>query len=143
MTVEKSEPAPQGSAAVLLPPAADAPESEPNDRVSQANQLQLGHGVSGTLAGSREDYDDWYVIDLHDSDASDLTAKIRSMTGGCRMILFDAREEEIDDTYCNQDGGARNIDFFAADNDTVFIRAMFNGGSASSRASYELFISER
>lgn len=130
----------QGSA-ILLPQAANAPEVEPNSKITEANQFFLGSGAAGNIDRSRDDFEDWYVVDIGESGSSDYVAQIRS-AGGCRLAVFDAREQRIDDVYCSR-GGSALIEFFAPDQDRVYMRVFFNGGSSEAKSSYEVFLRQQ
>lgn len=128
--------------AILLPPEADTPEAGPNNKITNANQFALGFGAVGNIDKDRNDFEDWYVVDISGSEAADFSAQIRS-PGGCRLTVYDAQEEQIGHTYCNNGGGSRSVDVFAPNNDRLYLRVSFNGGSGMSKADYEIFMREK
>ena len=140
--VETPVASPQGGTALVLPPSANTPEQEPNNLVTQANQFSLGHGAGGTLDRERDDMEDWYVVDLGDSEATDYEVQVRNLGGGCRVVVFDQNEEKLDSQYCDNDGGSRIMSVFAPDNDRLYLRVTFNTGSGSRKARYEVFARE-
>jgi hypothetical protein len=84
-----------GQEALLLPPAPEVAESEPNDRVQSANQIGLGQTVSGKV---REGNDDWFVVAVPAGPAF-VDLRVRKTGGGdFRARLLNAREESIDYT---------------------------------------------
>lgn len=133
---------PGAGRALVLPQTAEAEEVEPNDTIDLANQFALGFGAKGNIDRDRDDFSDWYLIDTRTMHQKDLRVQIRSVWGGCRVIAFDANEEEIDDAYCDQSGGSRNFTFFNKENDRVYLRILFNNGSGAKRAEYEVFLRE-
>lgn len=128
--------------AILLPQEADTPEAEPNNKITDANQFALGFGAVGSIDKKRNDFEDWYVIDISGSEAVDFSTQIRS-PGGCLLTVYDAQEEQIGYTYCNNGGGSQAVDVFAPNNDRLYLRVSFNGGSGRSKADYEVFMREK
>jgi len=133
---------PVSAQAVLLPPKASAEEVEPNNHVSESNQFQLGNGVNGRLDKKRDDFADWYVVNTT-GEGTDYVARIRSDHNGCRLIVYDHLEQEIGDVYCNGDGGQRLIPIFVKNSDKLFLKVIFNSGSAARSSGYEVFLDKK
>jgi len=128
-----------GQRAVLLPASADTAESEPNDQLVQSNQIGLGFGVKGTLDRARDDYDDWYVVDVSESGNVDFTIQIRTLSGRCNVRAYDQNEEQLAWVTCSNSGSV-NFDIFSQDNDVLFFKVAVSG---SPPASYELFVRKK
>jgi len=135
-----SSPPTGGGTAIQLPQVADAPEVEPNNAITQANQFALGFGARGEIDKDRRDYEDWYVVDTSGTEQSELRAQIRSAWGGCKLIVFDATETELGYKHCDQSGGSGYVEFFNIESDRIFLRVVFNGGSGAKRSEYEVFL---
>lgn len=132
--------APEPGRALLLPRQADAPEVEPNNSITTANQFALDFGAKGRIDQDRNDYEDWYIVDVSGTQQTELRAQIRSAWGGCRLIVFDANEQEVGSKHCDQAGGSGYVTFFNLDSDRVYLRVLFSGGSSAKRAEYEVFL---
>ncbi|MDU9003473.1 hypothetical protein [Sedimentitalea todarodis] len=78
-------------AAVVLPDAPGIEEVEPNERVQQANQLNVGATVGGKV---RKGDFDWYVIPLQAHQGKRLVVTLRHVDGGpVYGEVFDADEQ--------------------------------------------------
>ncbi len=124
--------------AIILPNKAGAKEHEPNNFLTEANQIARKEVYAGRLDKSRKDYEDWYVIPTNDIKNQDMRIQIRSLSGGvCRIFIFNELEEEMKSNYCKDNGGSVNINFFHVAGDYIFIKVEhFTGASLS----YELIV---
>lgn len=129
--------------AVMLPATAGAEEQEPNDQLTQSNQFEQGFGVKGSVNSDRDDHNDWYVVDVSSSEATDFTIKIRNLSGGCIVYVYDQDEQEIGSSYCNNNGGSKSFDVFARASDLLFFRVTYSIPFGSRRGTYELFVQEK
>lgn len=89
---EASPSAPSDQTALILPPGPEVAETEPNDRLLIANQIQLGQTVSGEV---RKGNDDWFVVAVPEGPAF-VDLRVRNVGGGTVSArLLNAREHSI------------------------------------------------
>lgn len=128
-----------GRLAVVLPPAAGAAEKEPNDLLTDANQIARGKVYAGRIDSDRNDKVDWYVIPTDDIENQEMRVQIRSLEGDCLAYIYDAMEEQLTYGYCNKSGGSVNIKFFHKAGDYIFVKVGFSSNISGSTA-YEIMV---
>lgn len=105
--------------ALLLPSGPQANEIEPNDRVQQALQLDIGATVSGK---SRRGDNDWYVIPTAGLDNKKLIVGLRYVSGpDVYGEVFDSREKRTHQIgWVGSGAQTREADLFGQDR--IYVR---------------------
>jgi hypothetical protein len=93
-----AEPA-SGRPAVILPSAAGAEEVEPNNFLTEANQIERGIFYAGQTRPDRNDREDWYVLPTPGLVNADVRFQVRTrahgVPGTCSVTVLDDQEREI------------------------------------------------
>jgi hypothetical protein len=82
---------------IKLPARAQAEEIEPNNHISEANQIEVGNTYGGSVSDRDED---WYVFRTGATGEQQLRVILRPRANKCEMgcyyYLYDKAEEQLD-----------------------------------------------
>jgi len=129
-----------GKLAVVLPTGAGATENEPNNHLTESNQISRGRVYAGQLDKKQKDYEDWYVVPTKDIKNQDMRVQIRGGYGDCEAVVFNELEERLERGYCNNEGGSVNIKFFCNSGEYIFIKIGLRILPPNWPVSYELMV---
>jgi hypothetical protein len=123
----------QGDGDIPLPRRADTAEVEPNDTISDSNQIEVGQTIKGSLAPND---DDWLVFQP-EGDAEKFRLTFRNLADGCPQFqLFDMLENQIGGEQVCQSERSATKEFWA-ESEHYYLRVLANGY----RTTYEVVIS--
>jgi hypothetical protein len=124
--------APTGSGpqqAVILPAGAEAADLEPNEFLTEANQMTFDVFFGASLTPGRGDAEDWFVIPTQDRQQTDVTVQVRNraIRAGtvhfdCEVDILNPREERIGQFGFPTVGSSHNETIFVQDSDRLYIR---------------------
>ena len=119
------------TAAVILPPGADAAEKESNDFVTEANQIARGSFYAGATDPERRDVEDWFVVPTGGMTDLDFQLRNRAYEGQCYLTLLNASEERLHGYSFPKEGTSLNENVFVGGSDHAFLRVhSYNDGYA-------------
>jgi hypothetical protein len=128
----------EGRAAILLPAGPGAEEIEPNDRASEANQIEPGVYYAGRVNGQRGDPEDWFVVPVAEIPGEDMEVHIRTRSGvahPCRASVLDPREQAAAGWFLASPGEAKRQTVHVGGWDHAFVRIYHSTGLS---CAYEL-----
>ena len=102
-------------------------ESEPNDKLEQANALPLGRTVEGYMEGS---WYDWYRLDVPPSPKDLLRGDLTGIPGvNLRLHLHDATGEALINVSATGDGGPETLIDVGVTSGTYFLVVTSDSGT--------------
>jgi hypothetical protein len=135
---EATQPA-SGQRAVILPATAGAEEREPNNFVSEANQIAPNLFYSGEVRFDRDDAEDWFVVPLGDGLGAEFTVQMRNRDKAgydtCAFDILNDKEEHIETVTFPGEGLANHTEVYAGNTDHIFLRVRQRFADGPSRPS--------
>lgn len=117
---------------IRLPRRADDEEIEPNDSISEANQIAMGRAVRGA---ARDGEVDWFVFAPDPAQADDFRITFRTLAGNCpNYHLLDGKENQLSRTQVCDFQVSRSLTY-PIESDRYFVLVRGSG-----RTEYEVAV---
>ncbi len=113
-----------GATAVVLPSEANAAESEPNNYLTEANQIARGVFYAGSIDRERKDPEDWYVLPAKGLEGQDAKIQVRSRSANdlCKVDVLDNKEQLLKNWRMPHEGASNYQSVFVGEAEYLLIR---------------------